>query len=642
MKRTMAFAATGVFALASVAVIAAVLVTVEGKSLRDGLQPPLTVTARGGSDFSAYNDAQGQAGAAAPLQGHQNSPPSRATEAAPGAPEQPAAQPVQAAAGPPAPTAGPPAPTAATPTVAPHGGVRPAGSPVNCGAATVDFGNDDDPNVVVSTYIAHDTGQWRIKHTLANGTVVDRSLQYAITDYAGPSAQQWRGTLNRNPNITMFGEVRLNSAGQPTYNESLYKDGQMIMHSVALCQYDRPAPGPDTPSPVAQPTAPAMPPTSVTASVSVVNGAQGQPSTFNCGYDRTVGYDADPKRVISTRVAYDHGQWLIRHTLADGTVVDRSLQYTITDSTGPDMLQWRGTLNRNQAITMIGEVKRLKESEQPIYSEWLYEDGQMVMHSEAICQDNKEVSAATAAPSVMDGTRKRIPLRLSAGKLYIVPVLINGRIWRDFMIDTGASDVSIPADVATTLMRAGTITMEDIGSEQNYVLADGGTDKNRQIRIHSLQVGEGDNAVVAQNVVGSVTGPQGSLLLGQSFLRRFRSTTIDNVNSMLIIDGSEPQPSVPTALQPAPAPALVPRPAHPASVQPGPILPPPEPEFRCNPPPVIRGLGAAFAILGGQARDGGPFLNSWQRTCLARYNFAMQQWRAEVLRIQMINEQRGY
>jgi predicted aspartyl protease len=546
MKRTAAIAATGVFALASVSVIAAVLVTVEGKSLRDGLPPPLTVTARGGSDFSAHNDAQGQAGAAA----------------------------------------------------RPHGGVRPAGSPVNCGAATVDVGNDDDPNVVVSIYVAHDPGQWRIKHTLANGTVVDRSLQYAITDYSGPSAQQWRGTYNRNPNMTMVGEVRLNSAGQPTYNESLYKDGQMIMHSVALCQYDRPAPGPVT-SPVAQPTAPAMPPTSVTASVSVVNGAQGQPSIFNCGHDRNVGYDhGDPKRVVATRVAHDDGQWLIRHTLADGTVVDRSLQYTITDSTGPDMLQWRGTLNRNQAITMIGEVKRLKESEQPIYSERLYQDGQMVMHSEAICQDNKEVSTAAAAPSVMDGTRKRIPLRLS-GNSYIVPVLINGRIWRDFVLDTGSSDVTIPDDVATTLMRAGTITMGDIGREQNYVLADGATVKGTPFRIHSLQVGEGDNAVIAQNVDGSIGGPQGSLLLGQSFLRRFRSTTIDHVNSVLIIDGSQP---IPTALQPAPAPV-----PQPANIQPGPILPPPEPEFRCNPPPVIRGLGAAFAILGAKPAPAAHF-----------------------------------
>jgi hypothetical protein len=137
---------------------------------------------------------------------------------------------------------------------------RPASSALNCGAANV-VGNDDDPNVIVSTYVAHDPGKWMIKHALANGTVVDRSLQYAITDYAGPSAQQWRGTLNRNPNMTMVGEVmRLKSTGQPTYNEWLYNDGQMVMHSMALCQIDRPistaaASGPVMP-PVATPVTP--------------------------------------------------------------------------------------------------------------------------------------------------------------------------------------------------------------------------------------------------------------------------------------------------------------------------------------------------------------------------------------------------
>jgi predicted aspartyl protease len=134
-------------------------------------------------------------------------------------------------------------------------------------------------------------------------------------------------------------------------------------------------------------------------------------------------------------------------------------------------------------------------------------------------------------------TGKRIQMRLS-GNSYIVPVLINDRIWLDFIVDTGADEVSIPADVATTLMRTGTITMEDIGSEQKIGLANGGTAKSTQFRIHSLQVGKGDDAVIAQNVAGGISGPQGALLLGQTFLRRFPWTTIDHVNSVLIIDGS--------------------------------------------------------------------------------------------------------
>jgi predicted aspartyl protease len=201
-------------------------------------------------------------------------------------------------------------------------------------------------------------------------------------------------------------------------------------------------------------------------------------------------------------------------------------------------------------MAMVGEVMRENSTGQPTYSEWLYKDGQMVMHSIALCQYDRPVStaAAPAQPSpplsVIDGTRsnqtgKRIPLRLS-GNSYEVPVLINGRIWLNFIVDTGADEVAVPADVAMTLFRAGTITKEDIGREQSVGLANGETVKSKQLRIHSLQVGVGDNAVIVQNVAGSMGGSQGSLLLGQSFLRRFRSTTIDHVNSVLIIDGLEP------------------------------------------------------------------------------------------------------
>jgi gag-polyprotein putative aspartyl protease len=124
----------------------------------------------------------------------------------------------------------------------------PARAAMNCGPARVDIG---DPGAigVVSTYVAHDPdGRWTIKHTLANGAVIDRSLQYLIADYIGPNALQWRGTLMRNANMTMVGEaMRLTATGQPTYNEWLYQNGKLIMHSVALCRFDAP--------PVTQPSA---------------------------------------------------------------------------------------------------------------------------------------------------------------------------------------------------------------------------------------------------------------------------------------------------------------------------------------------------------------------------------------------------
>jgi hypothetical protein len=43
------------------------------------------------------------------------------------------------------------------------------------------------------------------------------------------------------------------------------------------------------------------------------------------------------------------------------------------------------------------------------------------------------------------------------GGTYAVPVAVNAAITLDFMIDTGASDVSVPADVVSTLLRTGTV-----------------------------------------------------------------------------------------------------------------------------------------------------------------------------------------
>ena len=128
-------------------------------------------------------------------------------------------------------------------------------------------------------------------------------------------------------------------------------------------------------------------------------------------------------------------------------------------------------------------------------------------------------------------TSKRIPLRLSSNS-YIVPVLINGRIWLDFTIDTGASDVSIPADVVSTLIRTGTIQDSDFIGTQTYVLADGSTAPSHVFLIRSLKLGDH----IVRNVRGSIASPRAALLLGQSFLQNFKSWSIDNTKHVLLLE----------------------------------------------------------------------------------------------------------
>jgi clan AA aspartic protease (TIGR02281 family) len=118
------------------------------------------------------------------------------------------------------------------------------------------------------------------------------------------------------------------------------------------------------------------------------------------------------------------------------------------------------------------------------------------------------------------------------GGTFVVPVLINGAITLDFTLDSGAADVTVPADVFSTLVRTGTISDEDITGDQTYVLANGTNTKSVTFTIRSLKVGD----KLVENVRGSVAPAQGSLLLGQSFLEHFKSWSFDNTRHQLILE----------------------------------------------------------------------------------------------------------
>jgi predicted aspartyl protease len=124
----------------------------------------------------------------------------------------------------------------------------------------------------------------------------------------------------------------------------------------------------------------------------------------------------------------------------------------------------------------------------------------------------------------------RVPLKRQNGVLR-VPVLINDVIPLDFILDSGASDVSIPADVVSTLMRSGTLTAADFTGTNTYTLADGSRVPSQTFRIRSLTVGNW----ILKDVLGSVGSWNGELLLGQSFLSQFKSWSIDNSGQVLVL-----------------------------------------------------------------------------------------------------------
>ena len=85
--------------------------------------------------------------------------------------------------------------------------------------------------------------------------------------------------------------------------------------------------------------------------------------------------------------------------------------------------------------------------------------------------------------------------------------------------------------MARTLRRMGELTPADERGFGTAILADGSRVRAERVMLHSIQVG----GHTVKNVLASVTDTQGSLLLGQSFLARFKSWSIDNERSVLIL-----------------------------------------------------------------------------------------------------------
>jgi hypothetical protein len=126
-----------------------------------------------------------------------------------------------------------------------------------------------------------------------------------------------------------------------------------------------------------------------------------------------------------------------------------------------------------------------------------------------------------------------IPLVHAHGTLQ-VPVVINGKISLNFTIDSGATDVSIPATVFSALIRGGTVSSQEFLDKRMYKLADGSGEISQRFRIRSLRVGK----LEVRDVIASVGDSGGLPLLGQSFLSRLKSWSIDNERQALLVTES--------------------------------------------------------------------------------------------------------
>jgi clan AA aspartic protease (TIGR02281 family) len=117
------------------------------------------------------------------------------------------------------------------------------------------------------------------------------------------------------------------------------------------------------------------------------------------------------------------------------------------------------------------------------------------------------------------------------GNTYYVPVRINDTITLPFLLDTGASDLVIPVDVALTLMRAGALKRSDFIGQTSYRMANGSEEVSDVVVLRDVRVGDH----MVRNVSASITPAQGEPLLGQSFLSKFGAVTVDYKRLILVL-----------------------------------------------------------------------------------------------------------
>ena len=270
--------------------------------------------------------------------------------------------------------------------------------------------------------------------------------------------------------------------------------------------------------------------------------------------------ESDPIKAVEVTVS--GRDWRVTHIAVSGTRYERTQQYTLQDTSLPDAPSWAGTYNINPNLRMAGRL--LYAGGEIIYSETLYDTNNrntITATTRARCMvvsdtpspgspSNTQSARSedegwpylvpdedpTGAPDGFQGDQKARPssavrMRVDAGA-YIVRGSINNQLTLDFILDSGASEVSIPIDIVKTLVRTGTVVSTDFLDAAKFQLADGSVVPQLRFRIRSLSVG--DRAV--EDVVATVGDVSSAPLLGQSFLGRFKSWSIDNQVGILNLE----------------------------------------------------------------------------------------------------------
>lgn len=120
---------------------------------------------------------------------------------------------------------------------------------------------------------------------------------------------------------------------------------------------------------------------------------------------------------------------------------------------------------------------------------------------------------------------------LKSGKTYFIYITI-GNKKRKYVLDSGASDVTIDESSYKQLVESGSINFKHKMADAKYQIADGSMKTYKRTLIPEFLVGD----IVIENIVATIVPDGQPLLLGKSFLDNFKTWKIDNSKSELIVE----------------------------------------------------------------------------------------------------------
>jgi clan AA aspartic protease (TIGR02281 family) len=284
--------------------------------------------------------------------------------------------------------------------------------------------------------------------------------------------------------------------------------------------------------------------------------------------------------VIGIDVYYSNGEWQVRHLMGNSSEVNRINQYSIRDTSNRSTPQWRGDSYKYSGIVwMVGEIKRDRGTGEPLYVEWIYNRGRLVMNATAYCRERvvarrpepvpqpapppppaapqpqiivvpqqqpiimpqqppvivQQPLPSPPPPPVIEpkpepkpvAKRSSIPLNVQNESMMLNVGLGNQTV--TMILDTGATSSVVTEAVANILVRNGHARWT---GEEQFTMADGSVRTAQTILISEVRIG----SHVVRNMRAAVTSNRTDMLLGFSVLKAIGPFTIDTRTNELIFE----------------------------------------------------------------------------------------------------------